>query len=88
MHIKRCMASSLACSGHFEIGRPLEYMHVWLQSALEMETAVAQSHALIKMYLFHDLKLVLHFASDDLEGVPFSMENFLVLQVTELNKDM
>nr|BAC84130.1 hypothetical protein [Oryza sativa Japonica Group]BAD30573.1 hypothetical protein [Oryza sativa Japonica Group] len=42
-----------------------------------METAVAQSHALIKMYLFHDLKLVLHFASDDLEGVPFSMENFL-----------
>lgn len=34
------------------------------------------------------MKLVLCFASDDFKGIRFSLENYLVPQVTELNKDI
>lgn len=56
--------------------------HAWLEPAQVLETVAACSRAKHNYFM----KLMLRFASHDLEGVRFSIENYLVPQVAELNK--
>uniref|UniRef100_A0A0E0EAI2 Uncharacterized protein n=1 Tax=Oryza meridionalis TaxID=40149 RepID=A0A0E0EAI2_9ORYZ len=54
------------------------------EPAQVLETVAARSRAKHNYFM----KLMLRFASHDLEGVRFSIENYLVPQVAELNKAM
>ncbi len=87
MHIERCMASSLASAilGSGGLWNTCMFGCNLHSSWRAQWRSLALSY---RIDIFHELKLVLHFTPDDLEVVPFYMENFLVLQVTELNKDM